>query len=91
MQGAVQAGVAIVQAHHALAAGGVPVAIAGLVELAQEQGNPSVRLGACNAITRVWAKHVEEVAVQDQISALEGQVAELLEQLDEQRRQGWRP
>jgi HAMP domain-containing protein len=74
MQGAVQAGVAIVQAHHALAA-----------------GNPSVRLGACNAITRVWAKHVEEVAVQDQISALEGQVAELLEQLDEQRRQGWRP
>ena len=40
---------------------------------------------------RLWAKHVEEVAVQDQISALEGQVAELLEQLDEQRRQGWRP
>ena len=40
---------------------------------------------------RLWAKHVEEVAVQDQISALEGQVAELLEQLAEQRRQGWRP
>ena len=76
---------------HAQLRAALPVAIAGLVELAQEQGNPSVRLGACNAITRVWAKHVEEQLVQAQIRALEGQVTELLEQLAEQRRQGWRP
>ena len=69
----------------------LPLAISTLVELTGCNQHPAVRLGAANSVGRLWAKHVEEVAVQDQISALEGQVAELLEQLDEQRRQGWRP
>ena len=76
---------------HAQLRAALPLAISTLVELTGCNQHPAVRLGAANSVGRLWAKHVEEVAVQDQISALEGQVAELLEQLAEQRRQGWRP
>lgn len=37
---------------HAQLRAALPVAIAGLVELAQDPSNPAVRSGACNAITR---------------------------------------
>jgi len=76
---------------HAQLRAAPPLAISTLVELTGNHQHPAVRLGAANSVGRLWAKHVEEVAVQDQIRALEGQVAELLGQLDEQRRQGWRP
>jgi hypothetical protein len=66
----------------------LPVAIAGLVELAQQREMPAVRLGACNAITRVWARHVEEVGVREQIADLEARLAGLVEQLREQQT-GW--
>jgi hypothetical protein len=47
-----------------------------------------VRLGACNAITRVWAKHVEEVGVREQIADLEARLAELVE-LTREQATGW--
>jgi hypothetical protein len=66
----------------------LPVAIAGLVELAQQREMPAVRLGACNAITRVWAKHVEEVEVRQELDDLQTRLAGLMEQLREQQT-GW--
>lgn len=67
----------------------LPVAIAGLVELAQQREMPAVRLGACNAITRVWAKHVEEIAVRDEINDLQARLEEL-QDLARQQQAGWR-
>ena len=78
--------VAEAEAHAQLRAA-LPMAIATLAELTGRDQHPQVRLGAANRIGRLWAKHVEEVAVLDEMTRLEGALATLREDLAEQQRQ----
>jgi hypothetical protein len=82
--------VALEAAAHDQLRAALPVAIAGLVELAQQREMPAVWLGACNAITRVWAKHVEEVEVRQELDDLQTRLAELVE-LTREQQPGWLP
>jgi len=67
----------------------LPVAIAGLVELAQDRDNPAVRLGACNSLMRVWTRQIHEQRLEDEVADLEAGVVAIQQQLLEQRQAGW--